>query len=280
MGQISTSDWPVGFGEEMAGSKPETLADYKTWLQKMYNVESTSLNRTYYESVSNKILIEFMKSDFWQAVPAELERLDQKYFITEDYHHFTANFRPDMKLKPFSSFLEKTFRKNIVENENWPNEPKGGWILPESWYSEIGDIVRTMFVVKYLDGVSFFVANFSDLLSKHDMPVTVDYEAREEGYYAAHLSTEYECEIPKESWDTKRVRVKIEMQVTTQLQEVIKNLLHKYYEGRRLTTKASEVKWQWDYRSEEFATNYLGHILHYVEGMIMDIRQKQRGAKQ
>jgi len=280
MGQISTSDWPVGFGEEMAGSKPETLDDYKTWLQKMYNVESTSLNRTYYESVSNKILIEFMKSDFWQAVPAELERLDQKYFITEEYHLFTANFRPDMKLKPFSSFLEKTFRKNIVENENWPNEPKGGWILPESWYSEIGDIVRTMFVVKYLDGVSFFVANFSDLLSKHDMPVTVDYEAREEGYYAAHLSTEYECEIPKESWDTKRVRVKIEMQVTTQLQEVIKNLLHKYYEGRRLTTKASEVKWQWDYRSEEFATNYLGHILHYVEGMIMDIRQKQRGAKQ
>ncbi len=111
------------------------------------------------------------------------------------------------------------------------------------------------------------------------MPVSVDYEAREEGYYAAHLSTEYECEIPKESWDTKRVRARIEMQVTTQLQEVIKNLLHKYYEERRVTAKASELKWQWDYKSEEFATNYLGHILHYVEGMIMDIRQKQRETK-
>ena len=25
----------------------------------------------------------------------------------------------------------------------------------------------------------------------------------------------------------------------------------------------------------EFAANYLGHVLHYVEGMIMDIREKQ-----
>ena len=38
-----------------------------------------------------------------------------------------------------------------------------------------------------------------------------------------------------------------------------------------------EKIWQWNYKSDEFAANYLGHILHYVEGMIIEIRDKKRG---
>ena len=74
---------------------------------------------------------------------------------------------------------------------------------------------------------------------------------------------------------TEKIMVSIEIQITTQLQEVIKKLLHKYYEERRKRIEKPSVKWQWDYKSDEFSTNYLGHILHYVEGMIMDIRESR-----
>ena len=67
----------------------------------------------------------------------------------------------------------------------------------------------------------------------------------------------------------------VEIQITTQLQEVIRRLLHKYYERQRSGRSTSDLKWQWDYKSDEFAANYLGHILHYVEGMIMDVRDKR-----
>ena len=40
------------------------------------------------------------------------------------------------------------------------------------------------------------------------------------------------------------------------------------------------MKWQWDYKSDEFSANYLGHILHYVEGMIVEIREKQKKEEQ
>jgi hypothetical protein len=30
------------------------------------------------------------------------------------------------------------------------------------------------------------------------------------------------------------------------------------------------------YKSDEFAINYLGHILHYLEGTIVEIRDKGR----
>ena len=101
-------------------------------------------------------------------------------------------------------------------------------------------------------------------------------EAREEGYYAAHLYTKQECEIPRETWDTEIINVPLEIQVTTQLQEVIRILLHKYYRKRREKTDESHMKWQWDYTSDEFVANYLGHILHYVEGMIMEIREERK----
>jgi len=83
-------------------------------------------------------------------------------------------------------------------------------------------------------------------------------------------------EIPRITWDTETAEVSVELQITTQLQETIRRLLHKYYEQRRKQPSAGDVKWQWDFRNDEFAANYLGHILHYVEGMIMEIREKQK----
>jgi hypothetical protein len=93
------------------------------------------------------------------------------------------------------------------------------------------------------------------------------------------LYIKQEFEVPKMVWDTEKIDVSIEIQITTQLQEAIRRLLHKHYEERRKCIRTEEKIWQWDYKSEEFATNYLGHILHYVEGMITDIREKQKGDK-
>jgi len=69
----------------------------------------------------------------------------------------------------------------------------------------------------------------------------------------------------------------LEIQVTTQIKEVIKNLLHTYCESRRTTgvrPRLSDIAW--NYREEEFAATYLGHILHYVEGMIIEVRDRRR----
>ncbi len=183
---------------------------------------------------------------------------------------------PKLCVKPFDSFFSKTFRKNVSENELWPDPPEGGWILPSNWYTRISDIIRTLFTVRYLDGVEFLTAKIESLCCGHGLPCQYHHEAREEGYYAVHLYTKQEFEVPRRDWDTERIDVWIEIQITSQLQELIRRLLHRYYEKRRLLAVRKDLKWQWDYTSDEFCTNYLGHILHYVEGMIMTIREKQK----
>lgn len=256
--------------------KPKNIDGYIKWLKREHEVEITDRTRIRYSTVTAVIKQDYEKSDFWVDLLESLRKYNDEYLLDTGYRLFIHTEKPELKIKPFRSFLLKTFRKNIVDNECYPDEPKDGWILPDNWFSRINDILRTILAVKYLDGVEFMRNKIRFHCEQYGMDFEDHLEAREEGYYAAHLYTKRKFEIPKIPWDTEKVYVSVEIQITTQLQEVIRRLLHKYYEERRVRIKEKDLKWQWDYRCDEFCANYLGHILHYVEGMIMDIRESQK----
>jgi len=259
--------------------KPKDIEEYKKWLKEQHGVTVTERTKRYYEAVAAKIKKDFEQSEFWIEIVENLRRYEEEYLLKTGYPLFIANFEPKLETKPFDSFLLKTFRKNILENERYPDEPTDSWILPKNWFSQINDILRTLIVVKYLDGIDFMVRKVNSLCEQGKMEFKCFLEAREEGYYAAHLYTRQKFEIPQETWDTTTVDFSIELQITTQLQEVIRRLLHKYYEEKRKKAKESDEKWQWNYKSNEFIANYLGHILHYVEAMIVEVREKQKEEK-
>lgn len=261
----------------MEKEKPKDLNGYKEWLKKEHKIEISAQTETYYDSVTNIIKRDFEESNCWVALIDNLREFDSQYRLQkEGYSLLLTRDKPTLYIKPFKSFLGKTLRKNVLQNQNWPDEPDDGWIFPNNWYSRIDDIIRTLIVVKYFDGVEFMVEKMQSLYEQHGLPCVPFFEAKEEGYYAAHLYTKREFEIPRPTWDTERVTVSIEVQITTQVQEVIRKLLHKYYEERRERLRKEDIKWQWNYESDEFIANYLGHILHYVEGMIMEIRERQK----
>jgi hypothetical protein len=261
----------------MNTAKPKDICEYKEWLKEKHNIEISDRTKNRYESVTSKSKQELETSELWTKLFEKLKEYDDEYKLIKDgYPLLWYEHKPVIDIKPYDSFLLKAFRKNVLQNENWPNEPKGGWILPNNWFIKINDILRTLFVVKYLDGVEFLIEKIKTYCEQNNRECEVTLEAREEGYYAAHLYTKREFEIPRETWDTEKINMTIEIQVTTQLQENIRRLLHKYYEQRRKLIKEEEIKWQWNYKGDEFVANYLGHILHYVEGMIMEIRERQK----
>ena len=255
--------------------KPQDIYEYQQWLKEKHGIEFSERDQTYYESVAIKIKRDFEQSPFWTQLVGQLQNFEDDYLLSTSYNLFLPDFPSELKEKPFKSFFLKTFRKNILENKNWPNAPNEGWVLPNNWYSKINDIVRTLFIVKYMDGVDFLLERIESFCKQNNLDFSAELKAKEEGYYAAHIYVIQSINIPKKTWDTEKVDIPIEIQITTQLQEVFRRLLHKYYEERRKKVHA-DINWQWDYKSDEFATNYLGHILHYVEGMIMDIRNKQK----
>jgi ppGpp synthetase/RelA/SpoT-type nucleotidyltranferase len=175
-------------------------------------------------------------------------------------------------VKPFESFLLSCYRKSITALKKGENE---NIITPSNWYTKIPDIIRTSLVVKYLDGVEFTLKRICKLCEDFHLKHWHYHEARDEGYYAVHVYLKLSVEIPLMDWRTTKIEFNLELQVTTQLQDVIRKLTHKYYEERRTNVKGRDGKWQWNYDNDEFIANYLGHILHYVEGMIMEIRRRQ-----
>jgi len=260
----------------MGDEKPKNIGEYRRWLQDKHGVKISSKDEVYYNAVSERIKTDFEGSDFWVRLTGNLHEYNDEYLLNTGYD-LLRQYKPGLLSKPFASFFLKTYRKNVLLNANWPKEPQGGWILPSNWYSKINDIVRTLIEVKYLDGVEFLIEKMKAFCKESGGECLVFMEAREEGYYAAHLYIKRSFEVPRMTWDTEKVEVSIEVQLTTQLQEVIRRLLHRYYEDvRKREQEHEDLKWQWNYKSDEFAANYLGHILHYVEGMIMEIRDKQR----
>ena len=257
--------------------KPKNIAEYKKWLKDKHKVEITDRTCTHYNSATSTIKADIEKSDLWELLTQNLQEYNDEYLLrSKGYQLLMPDTTPVLHIKPYDSFLLKTFRKNVLANRCWPHEPDEGWILPENWFFRISDVIRTTLVVKYLDGVEFMIEKLVLLFKEMELDSEVVLEAREEGYYAAHLYTKKECEIPRINWDTEKIDISIEIQITTQIQEVIRRLLHKYYEERRVRITKEKIKWQWNYKDDEFVANYLGHILHYVEGMIMEVREKQR----
>ena len=256
--------------------KPQNLDAYKKWLRDEQEISVTRQTQTYYDTVTTLIKRDFENSDFWVELAENLKKYHEKYLLDTEYGLLLYPDKPKLEIKPFRSFLLKTFRKNIIENQRYPEKPIGGWILPNNWFSRINDIVRTTVVVKYFDGVEFMTNEIRSHCEQYGMDFEDHLEAREDGYYAAHLYMKRRFEIPKIPWDTEKVDVSIEIQITTQLQEAIRRLLHKYYEEKRGRMREKDSMWQWDYKCDEFCASYLGHILHYVEGMIVDIREKQK----
>lgn len=258
-----------------SGEKP-LLERYDGWLRDIFNISLVS-EENRYERESVRIAAAAESSVFWQKYLSQKRNLADAYFARTTYNLFADSEKESILLKPWSSFLEKTYRANVTNNVNWPGEPDGGWMLPTNWYERTHDIARTSVVVKYLDGVTSVTDFFSSVATTEEVDnYSCTFEARETGYYAAHSRVGIDFRLLIEDWTEVATKGQFEIQVTTQLQEVIRRLTHNGYEVRRLQAVQSDVKWQWDYKAEEFKPNYLGHILHYLEGMIMEVRDKGR----
>ena len=256
--------------------KPTTEEAFLRWGEKSTTCAIKRSDRTRYNSVVLAVRAQLEESDFWRDFLAAVKLESQEYYLRTKYKLLPADdmLTPRIEVKSADSAVEKCYRKNVILNDAWPTPPKDGWVTPATWFESFPDNVRTQFVVKYLDGVQALVTRIESYLDSTGTPYDSVLHARDYGYYGAHIVFRREFEIPGTTWETENSVIPIEIQVRTELQDVIGRLTHKYYQARRLRSPEDSENWQWRYDSEEFVPNYLGHILHYVEGMIMEVRNR------
>jgi ppGpp synthetase/RelA/SpoT-type nucleotidyltranferase len=135
--------------------------------------------------------------------------------------------------------------------------------------------VRTVLVCRYIDGPATVCAAIKEVAGNLGLECNFEPRATDQGYYAYHLYLSIPMSLFVDG-NPHTVNVSVEIQVTTQLQEILRGLTHPYYRVRRISEQVDRNAANWDYASNNFRASYLGHTLHLIEGMIVSLRDEAK----
>jgi hypothetical protein len=268
------------------GDKPSTGDEYLAWLDEMWHGDSRELREGRYLHQQGDLRQAFETSPYWREISARLYDWAHAYTKKTDALLFQGVPQaPALASKPWQSFLSRTWRENVHHNENWPDPPKDGWWLPDNWFERAWDIVRTRFVVRYMDGVTTLADHLRDCADERrfKLEAILKPHAKEDGYYAFHVLVRQSFDVAALDYDAKLTRSSVvEIQVMTSLAEVIGELTHAYYEVRR-EAMPDDIPAVWrDYDSDEIRAADLGRDSISVEREVMRLRnmiRSQAGAR-
>jgi ppGpp synthetase/RelA/SpoT-type nucleotidyltranferase len=135
--------------------------------------------------------------------------------------------------------------------------------------------VRGTLVCRYIDGLQFVAHGLAEYGRSLGLKCRYGRRQNDRGYYAVHFYVHIPVELVI-AGAPKEVSVSVEIQLITQLQELLRGLTHGFYESRRLVTAGSE-DWKWEFETAQFQASYVGHMLHYIEGTLVRVRNEVLG---
>ncbi len=254
---------------------PETVADYLKWAEVALNSSFVGDDRlqSVYATNSQNILNRVNQHQFFEHFSQKTKVWEAEYEQRMGAKLFTGNADPNLQIKSYESVVEKTFRQNILLNTNFPNQPQKGWLDYSSIYEQFNDLVRGSLVCKFIDGPEFVAKAIVAYAAEHELESRQYSHERDDGYYAYHVYVKFPVSIFDLSFNKSERMVEVEIQLTTQLQEVLRSLTQRHYETERLKRNPDRGKWKWDFSSSRFKVGYLSHALHLLESVILDARK-------
>lgn len=254
--------------------------DYTVWAKENidFDVEDEQFKRRY-NSNTRLIKSEIETSDSWEKFVETTNKISDEYKLNSGYRLFSSdNIIPDLFIKPFDSVIEKTYRINILNNRNFPEPPlvklskETGWVTEDNLYRSINDVIRGRMICRYMDGPEHFCTELEKILEQSTI---VDHHSMETdlGYYSWHFGIRFDRDIMKPSGEIKSEAIRLEVQISTQLQEIMSDLTHSFYESKRVGEE-SKIIWKWRPSEPKFQGVYFGHTLHMIEGMLVQLKNQ------
>ncbi len=246
-----------------------TLDEYLDWHQDKFaeNLRDNSFEKSFAINSVN-LLSSVSLHAFFKDLQRKLTELESEGILA-------ANEASSFGLvkKGFSSVVNKIYRRNCHWNRHWPSKPKGGWIAFSDVYTSFDDIIRGTIVTRYLDGGELIGQHLQAIGEVHSVGVEVSPRATDQGHYAWHIyvTTPHDVIV---NGAVQTVDLKCEIQIITLLQSVLKGLTHQFYERSRIADTGRPVERRWQFQSPEFKGEYLGHTLHLVDSMLVELREE------
>lgn len=262
-----------------SSSKPSTVKEYIDWAAKAISDQFDATMRRVYDTNVTTVLTTAQGHAFFRELPNYLEGVSGRYRAHTGTDLLLPGASLELYKKPFDSVIDKCFRKNVILNREFPQPPAKNWITLANCTARLNDIVRGTLVCRYLDGPEFLARELKTCAEALGLSARYDSQQNDRGYYAYHFYVKIPVEVLDIHWKVTVVDVEIEVQLSTQLQEVLRTLTHKSYETLRLAEPTLDESWKWKYSEARFKASYLGHTLHLIEGLILELRRETASGK-
>ena len=268
---------PQATGIAYSMTAPKDESEFASWSSEATCGVFGPQTRNWYTSNQNNAWSELLLTDFFAKLGQTIKTAALSYEHDFNAKLFALDRIPqaiEWHRKSYASFLNKLFRVNCVENRNFPNPPNEGWRTVQRSFEEIDDIVRTTVVVAYADGPAHLAGAIAESAMAHGLKVKIKDHAQEKGYYAHHVYVYLPLEISSlvSLGEYPRIEMPVEIQITTELQGVLREITHRLYEGER-NVGALAADWKNQFESGRFRAAYMAHSLRFIEAMIVDLRR-------
>lgn len=190
--------------------------------------------------------------------------------------------------KSWRSVVDKLYRINVEDNDDPGNPPKCAtirdladdtktksleeWVTPLNAHLVIDDLVRTKFVLPFIDDVVSVGEEIWKLLDRAAAGRFRRFHAKDSGYHAQHFYGL--LSVPSLGAEDREIAV--EVKVLTKLQDMLGELTHLMYESQR--TGSMEVpkkrKSAWRIDETQFDATYIGHAAHNLEAQISKLKRE------
>src|SRR5437667_5248559 len=115
---------------------PATDVEYLEWANRALgiNFEDSSIKLSY-EQNATFVQTTAQDHDFFKGLGDFLIDSSTAYSEAHNAELFMGDIpNPTLKLKSFESAINKSFRHNVVLNDNFSAPPDGEWVTPGNWF--------------------------------------------------------------------------------------------------------------------------------------------------
>lgn len=243
--------------------------DFFSWFESQENI---SFRKSQFGMHAGYLFTEVQSHPFVLELSKTLVVWDDECKRDNNYPLLMDAELPPFNRKSYDSFLNKIYRSCCVYNNKFPAAPDAGWITDANYLSVINDLVRNKISCKFIDGPRILSAKLVELAAKHGLRAEYSSRNYDDGYYAYHVYVYFPLIIDLGTSPAVTHEVAVEIQISTQLKEVMYEILHKFYADDR--SKVFKDDWKWDLGSLKFKSGYLSHTLHMLEAMIVELRDE------
>lgn len=270
----------------MEGTQPCSVEEFQVWSRDSTCGKIDQNLASWYENTQNNLFTKVRDTPPFAQLDQILNEAAKRYSSSMNANLFgvgrSADREIDWHRKPYTSFVDKLYRLNIVDNERYPLPPNGKWIRPENSLKlgYVDDIVRTTLVVAYADGPEFLAGIIKEQASLHGLESIVKDHSKPKGYYAYHVYIGLPVHVAQSGpgFVFSEMPVPVEIQITTELQAALREVTHRLYKQERLDGGPGD-RWKEDFQSGRFRAAYMAHSLRFIEAMIVDLRGNTLGDK-